>query len=246
MIKLSWEGDLHSWDNNIEAVVSPTTKLEIELHTSQNLEEQVFLQFNQGPNPSAVAMTGSEPFPTFEIPGASLESGPLFLSIRNGSTLTNSFEVRVTVVEDPPIPRDDDETFEVDRDSREILIPAGQRFLAVGGDANSEVITFKVPRYADGVDLSTKSAGVHFLLEGEGSSDVEPLELKKKEDGYIYLSWLVSRKVTWGKEVHFGLVFSDSEESGKPPQYIWQTQPATLPIADSIVTLLNRGLGNYD
>lgn len=246
MIKLSWEGDLHSWDNNTEAVVSPTTKLEVELHTSQTLGDHVFLQFNQSSSPSAVALAYSEPFPTFEIQGRDLESGPLFLSLRNGNTLTNSFEVRATVVEDPILPRDDDGYFEVDRDTREILIPPGQKFLAVDGDSNSEVITFKVPRYADGVDLTMKCSYVHYLKEDLESAS-EPLELKEADEGYAYFTWLVSGKVAFQNgNIHFGLVFQDSPESGKLPKYVWQTRPAVLPIADSLVTLLNRGLENYD
>lgn len=49
-----------------------------------------------------------------------------------------------------------------DIDNRLITVPALAKKILVEGDANSTIITFRIPRYADGVDLSTKEIFVCF------------------------------------------------------------------------------------
>lgn len=52
--------------------------------------------------------------------------------------------------------------FNVDLNSRKIIIPAGFKTLAVKGDTNCETIWFVLERYFDGIDLSKKTWGVQF------------------------------------------------------------------------------------
>lgn len=242
MIKLSLDSTLHSWDNNIEAMVSPTTKLEIELYTTRGLVSPK-LQYSQGPIPQVVEMSVGDyksGWDTYlaEIPGTGLESGTLALSVRSGDTLTNTFNIRVNVIEDPAALRDDDAMFVVDRDTRKIIIPSGQSFLAMCHDRDSEVLTFKVPRYADGVDLSTKAASVHYMTGKGGSFSTAELTTKSVEEGYLILTWLVGSDVTYEVGlVKFGLEFQSPADAY--PKYFWQTQPVELPVLDSITSIIN-------
>ena len=60
---------------------------------------------------------------------------------------------------------DEKQIFEVDLNSRTVSVP---QFLSVRFDHNAEVVYFKVPRYFEGVDLSTTTCVVQYInAEGD-------------------------------------------------------------------------------
>ena len=55
--------------------------------------------------------------------------------------------------------------FKVNLNTREVTVPADFRELAVYGDHNAETVWFAIDRWFDGVDLTTKVAGIQYENE---------------------------------------------------------------------------------
>lgn len=93
-------------------------------------------------------------------------------------------------------PRED--IWDIDSNSRRVYIPPQFRWIVgVQGDHYSEILTFRIDRYFDGVDLSTKTCIVQFLNAGgkAGTYQIQRMDTET-EPGKIIFQWAVDNVAT--------------------------------------------------
>lgn len=223
MIKLSYNSTLYSYDGNTEAAITNASELGIEIHSQTDLSSSQLVYEQEGMGAQSVPIVNNQA----NIQGINLKSGPLTLYLQIGGKLSNGFTVHITKLVTPQGLEDDDPVFTVDRDRRIITIPDTQAIMAVVRDTNSEIIKFKFPRYADGVDLSTKTAYVNFV-NATGNAYKSLLSTPQADEGYVFVEWVVGETVT----VQEGGVLFQVEFYGT--NYRWQTQIAQLKVVKSL------------
>lgn len=100
---------------------------------------------------------------------------------------------------------------------------------AVRGDAQSNLLTFKVPRMFDGVDLSTKTAAIRYQNAAGTTSRSYGLN-KQADETHVTFGWLLSSNVAaQDGTVKYQLEFSDGDG------YVWQTTLSSLTVAPGLV-----------
>ena len=223
MIKLSYNSTLYSYDGNTETAITNASELGIEIHSQTDLSSSQLVYEQESMGAQSVPIVNNQA----TIQGINLKSGPLTLYLQVGGKLSNGFTVHITKLATPSGLMDDDPVFTVDRDRRIITIPDTQAILAVVRDTNSEIIKFKFPRYADGVDLSTKTAYVNFV-NATGNAYKSLLSTPQADEGYVFVEWVVGEMVT----VQEGGVLFQVEFYGT--NYRWQTQIAQLKVVKSL------------
>lgn len=100
--------------------------------------------------------------------------------------------------------KDTDVHYKIDGITRTIVNVNETKRMLVQNDHNSERLTFEVPRYVDGHDLTTCNVvQVHYLntdtYEEKGSSgvyEVDDLGIKENDENTVILTWLVSGNAT--------------------------------------------------
>lgn len=223
-IKLSLNKTLYSYDNQLEAHATDTTVIKIQIYTDYNLSDSV-LVYKQGDVQDSVAIVDN----AVEIPGMNLRSGQLSVAVLYANTLSNFVQIYVTkaaALSQTPV--DDDPYFTVDRNKRLISVPSTQDMLAVNFDENSEIITFKFPRYADGVDLSTKEIYVNYE-RSDKTRNKALCTLTDTSDSYVVFTWVVSAYATQVEgTLNFNIEFRSVD-------YRWQTQPTSLLVYRSLL-----------
>ena len=223
MIKLSYSSTLYSYDGNTEAAITNASELSIEIHSQTDLSSSQLVYKQESMGVQSVPIVNNQA----TIQGINLKSGPLTLYLQVEGKLSNGFTVHITKLVTPQGLEDDDSAFTVDRDRRIITIPDTQAIMAVVRDTNSEIIKFKFPRYADGVDLSTKTAYVNFV-NATGNAYKSLLSTPQADEGYVFVEWVVGEMVT----VQEGGVLFQVEFYGT--NYRWQTQIAQLKVVKSL------------
>lgn len=130
---------------------------------------------------------------------------------------------------------DTDAHFKIDAISRAIRNVSETRISIVQYDHNSERLTFEIPRYIDGHDMSTcNSVAVHYINSGasagekvEGVYTVDDLQISPDADDVVICSWLISRNATQhAGTLHFLLRFVCSADG--EIDYAWDTAIHTL------------------
>lgn len=122
-------------------------------------------------------------------------------------------------------------------EKRKILLDDNEN-MVIQGDNDSQLITFVIDRYQDGVDISDKIITIKYinaLGKGYRSNAVN----KIVDDSTITFAWLISMSVTAASgNVKFAIeVIGDVRNND---YYIWQTLPATIPVEAGI------GVGGFD
>ena len=82
----------------------------------------------------------------------------------------------------------DDMIFEVDKDTKQLQVITNQ--IMVSGENKSQFIRFLMPRYYDGIDLSTKSIQIIYITES-GFSDINAAICVERNDENLRFGWLV-------------------------------------------------------
>lgn len=82
----------------------------------------------------------------------------------------------------------DDMIFRVDKDTKQLEVITDQPL--VSGENKSQFIRFEMPRYYDGVDLSTKSIQIIYITES-GYSDINAAVCVERNDENLRFGWLV-------------------------------------------------------
>lgn len=223
-IKLSLNKTLYSYDGQLEAYVTDTTMIKIQIYTDYDLSDSVLI-YQQGDVQDSVAIINN----VAEIPGMNLRSGQLSVAVLYDNTLSNFVQIYITkaaALSQNLV--DDDPYFTVDRNKRLVSVPGTQDMLAVNFDENSEVITFKFPRYADGVDLSTKEIYVNYE-RSDKTRNKSLCTLTDTSDSYVIFTWVVSAYATQVEgTLNFNIEFRSVD-------YRWQTQPTSLLVYRSLL-----------
>ena len=233
MIQLSYNGELYSYDNKTSTTVSSTTSISVVLHPYVDIEGAK-LYYSQGDTEGIVDITNNEA----EIPGAYLVTGDLQVALKLASSeMSNTFTINVTKVNSSGDVTDDDIQFTMDNKKRLILVPGSQSILAIQFDNQSEIVTFKFPRYQEEVDLSTKVPYVNYKRPQMEDLGKILCTIEKTDDTFIYFSWMVDAAATqYSGTIQFQVEFADGEG------YRWQSQIGELPI---LTSLYNTGLEPY-
>ena len=223
-IKLSLNRTLYSYDNQLEAHATDTTVIKVQIYTEYNLSDSV-LVYKQGDVQGSVTIVDN----AAEIPGLNIRSGQLSVAVLYANTLSNFVQIYVTkaaALSQNLV--DDDPYFTVDRNKRLVSVPSTQDMLAVAFDENSEVLTFKFPRYADGVDLSTKEIYVNYE-RSDKTRNKALCTLTDTSDSYVTFTWIVSAYATQVEGIlNFNVEFHSVD-------YRWQTQPTSLLVYRSLL-----------
>lgn len=105
--------------------------------------------------------------------------------------------------------------------------------VAVARDTNSRIIHFKLNRYFDNIDLTTKQARVAFI-NSMGKTGIDETTLESAEDEFFTISWTItSTTLAEAGRIYFALEFTEKVE--EKVTYRWQTVPATFDVLEGIV-----------
>lgn len=231
--------EIHSYDGKLSAVVQGSGNLTVEIHvTAGSWDTATSLYYRQDDTEVEGLVNVSESNDhQYLLPCAYLATGTVRIALSNGGTTTNFMNINLTKVSSSEDPADDDPQFTLDNKKRLVLVPGSQNLLAIQFDNESEVVTFKFPRYQEGVDLSTKTPYVNYRRPQAGDLGKSLCTFDEIEDDTIYFSWLIDANVTnYEGTIKFQVEFSDSDG------YRWQSQIGELPILTSIY---NTGLEPY-
>lgn len=237
------DNEIHSYDGKPSAVVTGAGPAVIEIHmTAGEWDAANRLYYGQeATGVDGFVQASENNNQQFLLPCAYLASGELQIALNNpeqGLT-TNLMKISITKMSSSGDLSDDDPQFTIDGKKRLVLVPDSQGILAVQFDNESESVTFKFPRYQDGVDLSTKTPFVNYRLptSGELGKSLCSIDTDMLTAEYIYFSWTIDINVTmYEGSIKFQVEFSDSQG------YRWQSQIAELPI---LTSLYNTGLEPY-
>ena len=114
-------------------------------------------------------------------------------------------------------------------------------------DNESEEITWRLPRYYDGIDLTTKNISIYYIRpiqntpdgESEPRGITETLTVEKWDDDYLWATWVITDLVT---NVAGVLTYSIIVEGdGLKDEYFWQSHPSTFLIEEGIYGNLPTG-----
>ena len=100
----------------------------------------------------------------------------------------------------------------------------------VRGDTNSNILTFEIDRFYDGVDLTTK--GVQIIVKNDDGIMVEFGTNIQYNDKFVRFSWIMSNFATSRKEVTAAIEFYGIVDDDK--DYLLKTTPFTIKIKDSL------------
>lgn len=137
---------------------------------------------------------------------------------------------------------DTDIHFKIDGVTRAIMNPDQIKDMIVQGDHNSERITFELPRYIDGHDMTLCDVvQIHYLnIENRtrktytGIYEVDDLEVSNEDPDTLTFSWLISRNATqYVGPLNFSIKFECTVDA--IVEYAWNTIIySELTVAESI------------
>ena len=119
---------------------------------------------------------------------------------------------------------DEEPSFAVIKADRTIDIPEKYRIIGTNGDHNSEVITFKCPRFIDGHDIYTcDKHWVSWENPGGGFGRYDVANIEARDDGHVYFEWIVESRVgAYPGTINFAVHFLDITTNGVI-NYRWST-----------------------
>lgn len=154
---------------------------------------------------------------------------------------------------------DSDTRFIVDPFTKVLSNISTQKSRLIQNDHNSEVITFELPRYIEGHDMSLCNvAQVHYVNTDAKSKDqsasiyeMEDLHIDPEDENKVLCSWLISHNATkYAGSLSFALRFACIEDG--TVQYAWHTASYTgftitegvyidgAPIIDNNIDIINQ------
>lgn len=99
----------------------------------------------------------------------------------------------------------------------------------VRGDTNSNILTFEIDRFYDGVDLSTK--GIQFLVKVDNTVSVESASNVQFTNNLMRFSWVMSYFATSGKSVTAAIEFYGKVDGR---DYSLKTTPFVITVENSL------------
>lgn len=119
--------------------------------------------------------------------------------------------------------------FKIDAHTRKIKYDSSAKLVLVQYDHNSERITFEMPRYIEGHDMSLcNKVEIHYLNfaaaeKASGVYPVDDLQISPVDDSVVICSWLVSRNAT-GIAGALNFVIRFACLTGDLIDYDWHTE----------------------
>lgn len=116
---------------------------------------------------------------------------------------------------------------------RDIIIPQDFRFVCKG-DNESEIVTFVMDRYYEGIDLSTKTVTIKYInAKGEGDR-VIACNVSYDAD-FIYFGWLVTNTATVESgKIKFSIELLDYDAT-TDIFFAWNTHPSELIVEEGLI-----------
>jgi hypothetical protein len=111
-------------------------------------------------------------------------------------------------------------------DERVIVVPDELKKIAVLNDHNMETVTFDCPRYWDGIDMSSMTVFVNYMLSDgtPGSYMAHDVEVDTIDDQVLHFSWTVTGSVTKvAGEITLWICIKEFDISGNPIRR-WHTE----------------------
>ena len=119
----------------------------------------------------------------------------------------------------------DDMIFEVDKDTKQLQVITNQ--VMVSGENKSQFIRFQMPRYYDGIDLSTKNIQIIYMTES-GYSDINSAICVERNDESLRFGWLVPAAASYDVGVlSFGIEFVGDD-------YVLKTRVVDVEVFDGL------------
>ena len=119
----------------------------------------------------------------------------------------------------------DDMIFEVDKDTKQLQVITNQ--VMVSGENKSQFIRFQMPRYYDGIDLSTKNIQIIYMTES-GYSDINSAICVERNDESLRFGWLVPAAASYDVGVlSFGIEFVGDD-------YVLKTRVTDVEVFDGL------------
>lgn len=93
--------------------------------------------------------------------------------------------------------------------------------ISVQGESRSQYITFVIPRYCDGIDLTEMTINIHYELPDEAGSNDFPVNAYYSDE-HIKFGWIVPQAATmYGGTISF-CIFASGIKDNK--QYLFKTE----------------------
>lgn len=135
----------------------------------------------------------------------------------------------------------DEETFDIDANTRKITIPNSfKNGVGVQGDQAAEIIYFKIDRYFDATDLNTQSIYIEWEnAEGEKGLSKEYVRDIESDPDHIIFGWpLVSQITEKAGTIKFAVRFYTLQKNPNTGNnevvYSFATQPANIMINNTL------------
>ena len=120
----------------------------------------------------------------------------------------------------------DDRIFEIDPDTKQIAQVTGQPIIS--GEELSQFIRFQMPRYYDGVDLSTKTIQIIYLTSADDYSDINMAVCVQRNDDNIRFGWVIPAAACY----EAGVLTFGIEAVGT--DYVWKSRSYELEVYDGL------------
>lgn len=119
----------------------------------------------------------------------------------------------------------DDMIFEVNKDTKQLQVITNQ--VMVSGENKSQFIRFQMPRYYDGIDLSTKNIQIIYITES-GFSDINAAICVERNDENLRFGWLVPAAASYDVGVlSFSIEFVGDD-------YVLKTRVTNVEVYDGL------------
>ena len=138
----------------------------------------------------------------------------------------------------------DEDTFDIDANTREIKVPKHfkDNGISVQGDEIAEVVYFKINRYFDTIDLSTKDIYIQWrsAAADENGQLIEGVSVPwcidyESEPNYILFGWPISSKITKAAgEISFAVRFYEFDNDNNQITYSLSTLIQIVQVTQSL------------
>lgn len=120
---------------------------------------------------------------------------------------------------------------QVEIDGREVVMPSTEN-LVVKRDTMSRGIEFSMPRYYDGVDMSTKIILIQFLNANKEPDCCAAVNVSSNDE-YLFFTWIIDGNATAYKGmVTYSIAFIGYSEHND--FYVWQTKLGYIFVEDGL------------
>lgn len=131
----------------------------------------------------------------------------------------------------------DEPMFEINANTREIIIPAHfkKHGVSVEGDTIAETLIFKINRFVDFVDLNETDIFVQWEIEGKEEYSNITFKYLDYDPEFLLFAWPITNRITEKSGVlKFSVRCIKRENESSPITYSFNTLPATVSISKAL------------